>query len=1509
MASLAKHFEKWAISGETIVGCFQETRCSETLQESITRRAGKHNSTIQWGNPVTKAPSHAWRRRRAGALAGNGALGVAIAALQPTKIWVSKPVRCLDATPCNDAEAILWDSCRFCRANVPIGGARDLFEIGCYYGISGSAEGHAKWRRNEANLRDIFNVFNGIGDKPCAIAMDANVTVERSHVLQEMLESGQWFDAASLAGQQELPTFCADPKWDGQPRSGATRIGMVFLNLAAKKVFAGYSRVNIGVPGHYAIRVDFNLDAFSARGDCVSKPAPLPDMVPLHRLPLDEAYAEEIRGESIWNNEFKSYFDDAISKGDGAHAFSSLCKGAESVIEERWKEESGFELKPKQSGRGAAVEMRKRSAAMASGRLCTDVPTQRISAHENLQARLVEVSRRAARYHDETGSLTDRAQTLMLWDAIQFLAPKTCGDDWSHCFFGDVPTAENAVGLQEAHLTLLQWEQEQVRTQRRAAFSNRVRSDVRYRFQLLRDPVVPVACVRDQNGDCQFAPETVLKLITSAWKELLTTHSWGGEAPNAQDFVDKYQHLVTRKVWVPPPLIGADLRKKALRKPNHIQGGLDGWTAKGVKLWPMVLWDAAADLFTLWETQGKQATLPACLLKQLISALPKADTGDVMDIRPIRVLSILWSIWGGVRSEQAKDWLDGVLPDCVRGGRKGGRCQDITWTLRALIERCLLEGTAMTGLVMDRVKCFDNMEWDVVEANAAMWGFPTPLSDTAQALVENSEVAFKHGGLVGEWFSPTKSYPQGDVWSVLKIVLLIATWALDQAEALPHAVIGVYLDDSNLAAISVEDIAVSLERSEQFDKLSGQKLHTGKSVAYSTSKVCEKELSKLSIRGTPLKTERSAVLLGGILSTQRKSCKARANGKILTVLSTIDRINRVPMTKDQCADAIAAKPLSKLEWDADFEVPTKRNINTCRAKVAKSLCRSNIASRASLFTLCYQGHRLDPWQRLHYFALVQSRDQVVAGRAADKENLAKIWDLRTSAVKSRMPGVGKRLLEAADFLGGEWTSPTCICLGDETLDLENPSGQAFRHDVREALRNATWANAPVRKDTAGVEGGIDFEATRAYAMKRKNKDPKHIGCVRLALAGGVWTQRRYHKANMVSTPTCVYCGMQTDEDQMHLYWECPKWERFRTDLFESFTMEQIAVQPPCFTMCGILPRDQALGEAVEASIARGIDNEPAPPPRLQTDDDCEVFVDINGISRILSATDGACRCQSSSLLRRAGWGGSFGAGHSQNFSFPLRGGRRKQSAQRAEVRAVTRLFAIAWRPTHVLCDNAYVIETLEKMSCGPLDLDKSEHADRWKRTQLAWRAKGEGAFFSWEKVKSHCKQKDVDAERISKTYLDYNSLADTLATQGADCHRVPTPLHIKHQERCDMAMAVQRMMAHIIDAKITAEKALPAELRPKHAEPSADEGTAAQVVPIDPAEYARLVQADPEKEMPGYPWHFAAQSDVRTHGAIYGEDPPQDWTSSAGQGIMVLGAWAMAAPQVVFQSIAMGHSC
>jgi len=196
--------------------------------------------------------------------------------------------------------------------------------------------------------------------------------------------------------------------------------------------------------------------------------------------------------------------------------------------------------------------------------------------------------------------------------------------------------------------------------------------------------------------------------------------------------------------------------------------------------------------------------------------------------------------------------------------------------------------------------------------------------------------------------------------------------------------------------------------------------------------------------------------------------------------------------------------------------------------------------------------------------------------------------------------------------------------------------------------------------------------------------------------------------------------------------------------------------------------------------------------------DAELIAD----GRVVVWTDGACRNNQDSRLRRAGAGIFYAKGSPRNWAFALDG--REQTNQRAELLAVVQVLRADARRLEVRTDSQYVFDGASSWQAWRSSGRHGDHVDLWAElaTLMGERHLGQVVF---TKVMGHAKVVHVQRGDVEQEDKDGNDAADALATLAADAHAAPPHLVRAAATRVAQAMATHRMMLEILVRRRAAE--------------------------------------------------------------------------------------------------------
>jgi hypothetical protein len=111
-------------------------------------------------------------------------------------------------------------------------------------------------------------------------------------------------------------------------------------------------------------------------------------------------------------------------------------------------------------------------------------------------------------------------------------------------------------------------------------------------------------------------------------------------------------------------------------------------------------------------------------------------------------------------------------------------------------------------------------------------GYPTEWSLADARYNEGLLSAFRFGPMVGPWWKGTNSFRQGAASSVRRVTLLMAIWVRRQTRTIPEALVGNFYDDCLTIADTQQQRQTSMNESDKFDRLTGQRVGHKKIVGF-----------------------------------------------------------------------------------------------------------------------------------------------------------------------------------------------------------------------------------------------------------------------------------------------------------------------------------------------------------------------------------------------------------------------------------------------------------------------------------------------------------------------------------------------------------------------------------------------------------------------------------------------------------------------------------------------------
>jgi hypothetical protein len=317
-----------------------------------------------------------------------------------------------------------------------------------------------------------------------------------------------------------------------------------------------------------------------------------------------------------------------------------------------------------------------------------------------------------------------------------------------------------------------------------------------------------------------------------------------------------------------------------------------------------------------------------------------------------------------------------------------------------------------------------------------------------------------------------------------------------------------------------------------------------------------------------------------------------------------------------------------------------------------------------------------------------------------------------------------------------------------------------------------WRLQRLAKARPGLAGEWE-QADLALTLARHPAwDEDRAAALRVLQSGGALPQAIAGKWAVGGT-TCPHCRL-TVETLQHRLWDCPAWERRRSQQLQGHSREQLASRfGLAALLTGIIPSDPVLLRAAAAARQAGA----WPPPRpLHT-----VF------------TDGSCVHPTDPVLRRAAWAA---VGPAPRFevaaSAPVFGA---QTIGRAELSAL--IWAHRCGPAQIVVDAQYLVTSLRATGRpGPEQL-LGPNGDLWALLIAEVRP-------VW--VKAHLARDEAHRLGFPDDHWMGNDVADRAASALAKSLLPAPALLAARQQDVQLAGVLQAVISSVQLAAITANR-------------------------------------------------------------------------------------------------------
>lgn len=463
-------------------------------------------------------------------------------------------------------------------------------------------------------------------------------------------------------------------------------------------------------------------------------------------------------------------------------------------------------------------------------------------------------------------------------------------------------------------------------------------------------------------GSVTTSPTEVDGIARRAWKAI-----YDGNVENlkgaAKDFISKYSKLgliFTSPEFQCQPISGRDFRRSCITG-KMTSPGLDNWEPAEFALLSEELFQWTAVFLNHIEA-GRP--WPDGLHGKAAYLAKGKNPDDPLDNRVLMILPTVYRVWASHRLDHLRPSIDKWAMDEMHAGAGSNGAEDAWYAVSTQIGQFNLQGTDYCGGTIDIMKCFDQINRELIREMATAAGMPQGILD---AYMRYQEALLVHNFLakgIGHGFLRRTGIRQGCPFSMMHMALLAIPWLLHQKARKLYPM--VLADDLFLMAEGGEGMltrfASGFNDTHQYLADMGARIAPDKSFMFAST-----EKARIWLRNTYWKVVNGAITvidnfryIGAHVAVGGRSTACTLRSRFKHAIAMLKKISRLPVSRVHRARLIRSKIFPAAFYGSEVAQPTEDDI----AKLTTAIMGA-IANKTShhdvdwLFSACSRGPDLD----------------------------------------------------------------------------------------------------------------------------------------------------------------------------------------------------------------------------------------------------------------------------------------------------------------------------------------------------------------------------------------------------------------------------------------------------------------------------------------------------------------------------------------------------------------------
>ena len=1069
-----------------------------------------------------------------------------------------------------DACHRFWQDSRLLAAQLWLGQGGTTILLYGVYGPSGARWERAKRQYFNAMMQAIAEDIAARGDMPSFVIGDFNMVINDSHLLQQLLRNGGWFDCRRLGSEDMRRANTCHVQ-------GGSQIDHIFASRSAYDQAFGYKvRKHVEFKSHSMVEIALQVPLAAQTRTTLRNVCKIPPRAP----PVHEHHL-------VYNTQLGRGFWQALAQNDLDKAYQLWCEETERILISVANKQ-GHHVLPGAVKRGNVVFHEQRRFPR----------TVQESASTLLTRSIWKALCRAR----EVAKATPGFRRDKTWEATSKLLkhiPRSDADELRP-LLGQPASIEAANAVVDALNKLLEKQHRQDRFARLNAWKKRMRNNDNECYGWLRskarqEPVRVTVTAAGATADTQAR----LNAIKSVWERIYMRHQHG--EPKLVNFMQKYGATLNRKVLDLPPLHEDDMMTTILEaKPTS--AGMDG--IMPVELRHLAQWcpthiRALTALLRKVEDTGKWPSVATCGAVAFVAKDPAQVDPQAGDFRPITILASVYRAWASCRQKQlAQKWVP-HWQDPGTYGLPGGCAADVlAYETCAQVIQAANEGQVAAGLSYDLRKCFDtgpiNLSLDIFRQRGADSGVLRALTGFYDA----HHKYFKIDGFYAKKFTAANGILQGCPLSMLLLVSMVMTWLEAVRDRVPTATPKSFAND-----LSVVDQSQSLQQVKhnlrllhdttcEFTQATGAQINNDKSFVFGSKSV------QGSVPDLPNYKHTFRLVGGSVKLSAGQSWTPLERERGERWVQTVRQVRRLPVGWFAKVKILRSTVPKLTFGQGTHTLPVARDyMRHLRAEMVRSLFNMNDYSLSpqTVFTL------LAPPALEPAFALQLAAFRLVQ-RVCNTPRSRRILVQQLASTRQQPPSDGPlaRILQLKAL-------PSFKPLVEDFLH-NRLEGDKWQHDLRESWREQTWKTLARERAQhfAGAEKGVNRKATLAYLqdltaaadalqiqqdsgqheLVPPSEDPRaKLKVLRLLLTAGLMTPERDHRHRRRKGIIRCACGGPAPTIE-HISWYCKCYHRERREALQ--VVPNFRGLPVCFRLCTLVTSNMKLSDDKVRAVQRSL---------------------------------------------------------------------------------------------------------------------------------------------------------------------------------------------------------------------------------------------------------------------------------------------------------------------------------